>query len=82
MLGFMRRVKFDPDTIRTRLREVAFLNSAATIKFRAAPGAAGGDGLSITDSLAIQSSASDGAVEQESSSGNGARACCIRCPGP
>ena len=26
---------YDPDTIRTRLRELAFLNSTATIKFRA-----------------------------------------------
>lgn len=71
----MRRVKFEPDTIRTRLREVAFLNSAATIRFRAAPGAAGADGLSIAQSLAAESAAaaaaSDEAAEHVSSSGNG-----------
>jgi DNA gyrase subunit B len=35
---FSPGVEFDPDTLRARLREVAFLNSAATIRFRAAPG--------------------------------------------
>ena len=34
---FSSGVVFDPDTLRARLREVAFLNSSATIKFRAAP---------------------------------------------
>jgi DNA gyrase subunit B len=36
-LIFTSGVVYDPDTLRSRLREVAFLNSAATIKFRAAP---------------------------------------------
>ena len=31
----MCSITYDPDTIRTRLRELAFLNSTATIKFRA-----------------------------------------------
>ena len=67
-------MKFEPDTIRTRLRELAFLNSAATISFRAAPGAAGADGLSISESLATQNSGvggSDGGSEQPSGGGNG-----------
>ncbi|KAI3431387.1 hypothetical protein D9Q98_004441 [Chlorella vulgaris] len=32
---FSKTATFDPDTIRSRLRELAFLNSRATIKFRA-----------------------------------------------
>jgi DNA gyrase subunit B len=31
-------VEFDPETIRSRLRELAFLNSAATIQYRAGKG--------------------------------------------
>ena len=70
----MNRVKFEADTIRTRLREVAFLNSSATISFRAAAGAAGGDGLSITESLATHISSAGsahGTAELGSSAGNG-----------
>ena len=48
-------IKFDAETIRTRLREVAFLNSSAVIKFMAAPGAAGADGMTISQSLAASS---------------------------
>ncbi|GAX81704.1 hypothetical protein CEUSTIGMA_g9132.t1 [Chlamydomonas eustigma] len=33
-----KNIAFDPDTIRTRLRELAFLNSAAWIRFRARKG--------------------------------------------
>lgn len=39
----VRRVTFDTETIRTRLREVAFLNSAATIRFDTS-GARGSNG--------------------------------------
>ncbi|GAB4814025.1 hypothetical protein N2152v2_001071 [Parachlorella kessleri] len=35
---------FDPDTIRSRLRELAFLHSAATIRLRVVGGAPGGNG--------------------------------------
>jgi hypothetical protein len=38
---FAEGVAFDPDTIRARIRELAFLNSAATLRFRAAPGGGG-----------------------------------------
>lgn len=31
---FSKGVAFDPETIRSRLRELAFLNSRATIRFR------------------------------------------------
>ena len=68
------RVKFEADTIRTRLREVAFLNSSASISFRAASGAAGADGLSITESLATHISSTGsahGTAEPGSSAGNG-----------
>ena len=37
---FAEGVQFDPDTLRSRLRELAFLNSRATIRYRAAPHAA------------------------------------------
>ena len=39
---FASGVEFDPDTIRARLRELAFLNAGATIRFRVGPGAATG----------------------------------------
>ena len=32
------RISIDPDTIQSRLRELAFLNSNSTISFRANPG--------------------------------------------
>lgn len=32
---FSKDVKFDPDTLRNRLRELAFLNKAATLRYRA-----------------------------------------------
>lgn len=34
---FSKNAQFDPDTIKSRLRELAFLNSAATIHFRVIP---------------------------------------------
>jgi DNA gyrase/topoisomerase IV subunit B len=36
---FAEGVAFDPDTIKARIRELAFLNSAATLRFRAVAGA-------------------------------------------
>ena len=36
---FAAGIEFEPDTIRARLRELAFLNAGATIRFRAGPGA-------------------------------------------
>lgn len=38
---FNKSVVFDPDTIRSRLLELAFLNSGAAIRFRALPAATG-----------------------------------------
>ena len=51
----------DPKTIRTRLQELAFLNSSATIWFRAVPA-----------SPSSPSSSSNGASAPESSGSNGA----------
>lgn len=41
---FSKTASFDPDTIRSRLRELAFLNSAATIHFRVIGGSGSGSG--------------------------------------
>lgn len=56
------RATFDPDTIRSRLRELAFLNSRATIFFRAP------DGKPVKTSS--RNSSSSGAVAAEAG-GNG-----------
>lgn len=57
---------FDPDTIRSRLRELAFLNSRATIYFRAVEPAKG--------SASKRASSSSSSSEAAAANGNGAAA--------
>lgn len=63
---FSKTATFDPDTIRSRLRELAFLNSRATIYFRAVEPAKG--------SASKRASSSSSSSEAAAANGNGAAA--------
>ena len=58
----MRSATFDPDTIRSRLRELAFLNSRATIFFRAVDGKP--DKAALGNGSSNGSNGSNGATQQ------------------
>lgn len=58
-------VSFEPDTIAARLRELAFLNSSATINFRALPKRAS-SASSAVDGHRISSSASESSSSESS----------------
>eukprot|EP00891_Asterochloris_glomerata_P001635 jgi/Astpho2/1635/fgenesh1_pm.00030_%23_3_t len=63
---FAKGVNFDPDTIRSRLRELAFLNSAATINFKAGKASqAPADGASQNISRKAQKSGKRGQAEAD-----------------
>ena len=63
-VSLLCRVNFDPDTIRSRLRELAFLNSAATINFKAGKASqAPADGASQNISRKAQKSGKRGQAE-------------------
>ncbi len=77
MVGTGCRVAMDPKTIRTRLQELAFLNSAATIWFRALPPAASpsssnGNGASAPDSSSSSREASANGAEPHAPAAAGA----------
>jgi len=69
-LIFSKTASFDPETIRSRLRELAFLNSAATIHFRVL-GLKKGSSSAGTSSNGASAAASTTSESEENGNGNG-----------
>ena len=60
---------FDPDTIASRLRELAFLNNAATIRFKAAKAGSKGKASTAQTNGSSAASSSDSSDEESDSDG-------------
>jgi DNA gyrase subunit B len=74
---FSKTATFDPDTIRSRLRELAFLNSSATIHFRVVGGGSGQKKSSSNSRSGASSTASmadDDEEDSNNTNGNGTTA--------
>ncbi|KAH7624772.1 hypothetical protein Ndes2526B_g00141 [Nannochloris sp. 'desiccata'] len=67
---FSKTASFDPETIRSRLRELAFLNSSATIHFRVL-GQKKGSGSSASSGTSGNGAAAAAIKSEENGNGNG-----------